>query len=149
MFKNWPAICDETDQLLMLLVATTNNPKTLQGLEAGFPYLFTETEQPEPRIPYSVLSGVWEDHVARDEYAWIGDTLDSLKLPYLHFNAEDDRPIPAEWLDDAYVVHGGILEKNVRPKTVTYKGEECAIIEYPTDFRFAIVVPTKFLDLDA
>ena len=54
MFKNWSAICEVKDDLLRLLVATTKDAETLEGLQQGFPHLFSETET-ILRVPASAL----------------------------------------------------------------------------------------------
>jgi len=151
MYKNWLEICNEPDIHLRLLVGMTSNADTLRGLEKGFSHLFTETEQSEPCIPYSVLSGICKDECAKDEEANLIDSLGSVNLPnfVLGIEAGDGTPIPQEWLDSYYTDPGQALLDGVRPKVVIYKGEECAIVEYRSDFFYMVLVPTRYLDLES
>lgn len=154
MYKNWSALCNEPDYLLKLLVATTSNSDTLRGLEAGFPHLFTEREQTEPRMPYSVLCEVYRNCSAKKEdgYCWIGTALDSVNFPHFVLGSGDVDPIPSEWKNSSYTSDDGdgmLMLQGIRPKTVNYKGEECAILEYPSDFHFIVIAPTRFIDMDA
>jgi len=50
-YKNWSAICAITDQNLKFCVACSTDEKVLEGLQRGFPELFTE-EKPEHDGPW-------------------------------------------------------------------------------------------------
>ena len=54
--KNWKKVCELKNNLLRLLVATTEDEKILRGLQAGFPELFCDaSEEAELCVPFSAI----------------------------------------------------------------------------------------------
>lgn len=54
LYRNWPHVCNLADPLLRLLVATTEDPNTLELLQRAFPNLFSEGPRFN-RVPASAI----------------------------------------------------------------------------------------------
>jgi hypothetical protein len=90
LYRNWPAICAIANPRLKLLVALEADEEVLEGLQRGFPGLFTdEKPQQDGPWPFSVLKHITDKNYADEDSDQVGDdVLEAFGLPGIQ--ASDD-----------------------------------------------------------
>lgn len=164
MYKNWQEICRVKDELLRLLVATTNDAYILAGLEKGFPELFC-AEASELRVPASALR---ERARAYSRREWNDSYIEfDVELDWYHVLDEFNIPTALAWGYDMGRVPRELLEQLVGQRfeaglTIIYKGVRCLVvsiddhagrlhevIEIAPETEYLILAPADCFDLNS
>jgi len=150
LHKNWTAICAEANPTLRILAATVEDQRVLEGLEKGFPQLFTTEQQREPKVPLSAIKSIIK-HAGSDgadDSAY--EVCDRLKIPLLYFGPStadhsDSRfePVPAEFKDKC----SGCLECE-SPFEAEWRGQKMVIVYDHEDGDFLVLAPSSCFDFE-
>jgi hypothetical protein len=156
MYRNWPAISKVANPWLRMLAVTADDPETLQGLQAGFPQLFSE-EETESRIPLSAIRLC----VEQSESSLWSIPLEHFSIPALNWGAGSELSItvPHEWwslMESLKPNDQGaydLLHEKGDPVYIDWNGQRCLLVEMwdydPEDgtVESLTIVPEQFIDL--
>ena len=163
MYKNWPEICRIKDELLRLLVATTKDAYVLDGLEKGFPKLFS-VEETKPRVPASAIreaarvrsreennSGEYEERDA--EFSWNTVLRDfNIPLIFVHGYGAVPNELLQQLVGQRFEAGMKISYRDI-PCLVAciseYAGKLHEIITEMPESEFLMLAPAEFIDMDA
>jgi len=138
MYKNWNAICGCEDKRLLMLLAVSENPQTLAGLQKGFPQFFTAEEQVDPKVPMSAF----RELVKHRGEKTVTDICEKLGIPLFLFgdHEQDIGPIPKKW--EKY--HGRVFGDGRGVRRLMYSGETCLVLECSVPAYMAIASERYF-----
>ncbi len=156
VFKNHRLICQVSNPLLRMLLATATEPAVLEGLQKGFPHLFSETET-ALQVPLSVIRAKAAELGAAEQpnpdqaanHPGTYEVMEALSIPSFYYGtktyAGPEDCFPPGFLDVVALKQGETFE--FRGETfMTLEVNDEASIKRRTDIYWVYIVPADYVD---